>query len=226
MITRRTVLKSIAAALMAPTIELRQSVPDERLLAAFCSSWEGYRYQLQKPFGVGSLTYACDNRAMIRCELASRVENGELRLPNVEPVWRQHWRSSAQWRPLTPDDLIATENVNGLCPHCGDRRVSFGEEYPESQEQTDSLPEYDIDDNTIRDVSCPECHGKEYTGPSCVRIDGVLHSSWNLRRILALPNPMVCRSQYQDLHDKGSNHASILFRADGFEGISMGTSPQ
>lgn len=214
-ITRRNTLKAIAAAIMCPTIRLREAIPDERLLMAFCDL-DSWRYDFTKPFGHGSLTYASDSRAMIRCELASRHEDGERRLPkNVTQVWDSHWRPSAEWRSLTDDDLRPTERVTGACPHCGDRRVSFGEHYPTDQEHADALLDWDPDDNTIRDSSCEHCRGREYTGPSCVRIGGTVHQSWTMRRILALPNPRVC-----GVPDR--NFGVVLFLADGFEGISMG----
>lgn len=223
MLTRRTTLKAIAAAIMAPTIHLRQSIPDERLLLSFCDD-ESFRYDFTKPFGVGSLTYASDCKAMIRCELASRIEDGERRLPkNIIDVWDYHWKPSGEWRPLTPDDVIPTEwdRITGLCPYCGDRRVSFGEHFPTDQEHADALLDWDPDDNTIRDSSCEHCHGRDYIGPSCVRIAGVEHQAWPMRRILALPNPRVCSAAVMDGRPTEKFHA-ILFKADGFEGISLG----
>jgi len=223
MISRRNTLKTIAAAFMAPTIQLRQSVSDERLMMAFCEPDRGrYRlqYEFEKPFGFGSLTYASDYKALIRCELAGRIEDGEKRLPPIAETWDRYWMPQTQWRPLTPDDLRPTEACDGnfgFCPECGDRRVSA--EYPKDAAEAASLPDWDVDDNTIRDVSCPRCHGRWYGGPSNVRICGVLHSSWNLRRIVALPNPQVCKSLWLD---PKSDANVILFRADGFEGMSMG----
>lgn len=217
MTTRRSAIKSIAATLLAPTIKLRQSIPDERLLAAFCDP-EPWRYDFTKPFGVGSLTYASDSFALIRCELRNRSEDGERRLPkNVIDVFDDRWNPNAMWRDLTPDDLKPTEKYNGyaLCPECGNHRVWFGEHYPDDQEHADALPDWDVDDNTIRDVSCKVCHGREYQGLSCVMIDGVLHKSWTLRRILALPNPQVCGF-------KNDKFGTVMFRADGFHGISLG----
>lgn len=214
---RRSFLQSMAAALMAPTIRLRDTVVDERLLMPFCEpepDW--YRYDFEKPFGIGSLTYASDSKALIRCELAARDEDGERKLPkNLLSVWNHHWRPTEQWRPLTPDDLRPTERVTGRCPYCGDRRKSFGPNYPDDQETADALLDWDVDDNTIRDSSCEHCHGRDYTGPSCVRINGVVHQSWTMRRILALPNPQVCGT-------KADRFGVLLFRAEGFEGISMG----
>lgn len=223
MITRRTVLKAIAASIMAPTIQLRNTVADERLLMQFCDA-EYMRYDLSKPFGVGSLTYATDSRAMIRCELAARVEDGERRLPrNVMDIWKGYFKPT-DWIDLTPDNIRPTEMayVTGSCPYCGDRRVSFGDDYPTDQEFVDErCIDWDPDDNTIRDASCEHCHGRWYDGPTLVRICGVIHQSFLLRRILSLPNPQVCCSKASNVKEPDV----LLFRADGFEGITLGTHP-
>ena len=103
-VSRRTVLKGIAAAIMAPTIQLRASVPDERLLLPFCDP-DTIRYNFEAPFGYGSLTYATDCLSMIRCELANRQEVGERRLPNIAKVWSDWFQPAGQWRPLTLEDI-------------------------------------------------------------------------------------------------------------------------
>lgn len=228
-VSRRTVLKGIAAAIMAPTIHLRASVPDERLLLPFCDP-ESVRYSFEAPFGYGSLTYATDYRAMIRCELANRQEVGERRLPNIAKVWDDWFHPVGQWRPLTLEDIEPTlpDNGVGVCWECGDRRVPYGEEYPELTEWggfTDprcSRLGYDIDDNTIRDESCPRCKGLDYGHKTLTVLFGQDHQSHNLRRIVALPNVMVCESaNHWDRHAPG-----LLFRADGFEGIALGLVPR
>ena len=227
--TRRTVLKTMAAALMAPTIHLRPSVPDERLLMPFCDP-DATRYNFEAPFGYGSLTYATDSRAMIRCELANRQEVGERRLPNIAKVWSDWFQPVGQWRPLTLEDIeptLADDGV-GVCWECGDRRVSYGEGYPELNEWGQFADEgcsrlgYDIDDNTIRDESCPRCNGRDFGHKTLTVLFGQDHQSHNLKRILALPNVMVCESaNHWDRHAPG-----LLFRADGFEGIALGLVPR
>lgn len=72
------------------------------------------------------------------------------------------------------------------------------------------------DDNTLRDRSCSLCHGLDYTDPAWSDVLGVHHNSHMLKRIAALPNAMVCRS--------ASREDAILFRAEGFQGISLGWS--
>lgn len=230
MITRRSVLKSIAASAIAsavPIIRLRQSVPDERLLMAFCDP-EAFRYDFKSPFGLGSLTYATDSRALIRCELTGRDEIGERRLPkDVLRVWSDHWNPVTQWRPLTPDDLVPTVSPKNydVCPDCGNRRISLGDRFPQSIEEQASLPHYDPDDNTIRDASCQTCKGIECSVPTCCEVEGVIHSAYTLKRILALPNPQICVSLSPETH-RHSFREHLLFRADGFEGISLGVDPK
>lgn len=218
---RRTVLKSLAAALMCPNITLRKSVPDERLLAAFCLP-EEYRHDFRSPFGIDSLTYATDNRAIVRCELESRVEDGTRRLPkDVLKVWDHHWTPQQQWKPLTPDDLRPTihGSYGDECPLCGsEATVSLDDEYPDSEKpwvnEMLRLHGYDVDTNSVRDKNCPECHGLYYNKPGLAVICGVPHSAFRLRRILELPGVQVCQSM--------SVPEALLFRSDGFEGISLG----
>jgi len=228
-VSRRSVLKGIAAAMMCPTIQLRASVPDERLLLPFCDP-DSCRYSFEAPFGYGSLTYATDARAMIRCELANRQEVGEKRLPkDIDNVWGRWFKPASQWRPLTPADIQPTvEDDCVKCFTCGDRRVSLGKEYPEIN--SEGLPkdfrirylDYDIDDNTIRDESCPVCNGLNKGHNNIAVLFGQEHQAHELKRILALPNVMVCTSEFHP-----AEHApALLFRADGFEGIALGLVPR
>ncbi len=220
MTTRRTFLKTAAAFAMAPMVRLRQEIDAERLMLPFCGR-EHSRYMLHAPFGVGELTYATDQYAMVRTELANRVEEGHKRLPPVEEAWARYCRPDGAWSYLTPDDIQPTEIWDGgrwsICPECGNRRVSLGDKYPDVDTHEErmrlGLLDYDIDDNTIRDASCPACRGRDFSGASAVRIHGVPFMSWHLRRIVALPNVRVCRS---------AENGCILFAADGFEGVAMG----
>lgn len=218
MISRRSVLKSFvatAAAIMAPAVKLRPAVPDERLMLAFCEDEPGFRWKLDKPFGVGSLTYATDRFAMVRAEIANRQQEGEVKLPPVSKVWTQYWEPSGRWQPVTPELIRPTLNVNGVeCPDCGGRRISLGDQYPGINDYPG--PGYDPDDNSVYDSSCKTCYGHAMDCPRnqvCV-VDGVPHSAWLMRRIMSLPNARVCSSRFDDL--------TILFTADGFEGISKG----
>ncbi len=228
-VSRRSVLKGIAAAMMCPTIQLRASVPDERLLLPFCDSYCS-RYSFDAPFGYGSLTYATDARAMIRCELANRQEVGEKRLPkDIDNVWGRWFKPASQWRPLTPADIQPTvESDCAECFTCGDRRVSIGDEYPEFT--SDGVLkyswlrrlQYDCDDNTIRDESCPACRGLSTGHKNIAVLFGEEHRAHSLKRILALPNVLVCKSEF----DPKEHAPALLFRADGFEGIALGLVPK
>lgn len=224
-LSRRSVLKGIAAAMMCPTIQLRPSVPDERLLLPFCDP-DATRYNFEAPFGYGSLTYATDSRAMIRCELANRQEIGERRLPkNIDETWSKWFRPKAQWRPLTLEDIQPTEsNDYAVCFECGDRRISLGDAWPElnkwGEPEDKRLKElgWDVDDNTIRDDACHRCRGRCVGHVNVTVMFGHQHQAHQLKRILALPNPMVCASGFEP-----AEHAQcLLFRADGFEGIALG----
>ena len=217
MVSRRRFMQAIAAAMSVPIIDLRAGVPREKLLLDFCG--EDYlRYDLKQPFGVGSLTYATDSKAMIRTELANRCEVGEMKIPPVGNVWSAHWEPTGQWRDL--DETMLTPTIvrkYQSCPKCGGDRVSFGESYPDNHHDWYVLVSeyaYDPDDNTIRNRSCDVCHGRDYTGAAVSDVLGIEHSTYNLKRIAALPHAQVCRSAYVE-------HA-VLFRADGFQGISLG----
>lgn len=214
MVSRRSFIRAIAAAITVPIIDLRPAVPRENLLLQFCDP-RYLRYNLSQPFGVGSLTYATDSRAMIRTELVNRSEVGEMRTPPVDKVWHDHWNPIGQWREL--DESILTPTIIEefqLCPKCGDARVSYGEGYPNHWSELMDKYSYDSDDNTIRDRTCDVCHGLDYKDAAMSDVLGVVHSSFMLKRIAALPNAKICRS--------ASVEHAVLFRADGFQGISLG----
>lgn len=221
-VTRRTAIKAMAASLMVPCIRLRPEIDSEKLLAAFCDNQQCYRYSLEQPFGVGSLTYATDGKHMCRAELVNRHEEGNRPLPNIDEAWRNHWKPESCFRPfelpsiesgklLVPKPTRLGWSPTGTCPLCDDRRISFGEFYPESFD--DVPPGYDPDDNTYRDPSCPLCHGLDYSGPSRLYINGVLMSYSRLKPIAMLPNVRIAMSAVPHC---------LLFQADGFEGAAMG----
>jgi hypothetical protein len=58
------------------------------------------------------------------------------------------------------------------------------------------------------------CKGKHWTGPSEIQISGILHDYWRLKQIMRLPSVKISTTK-----------EAILFKADGFEGISMGLLP-
>lgn len=222
MVTRRNFVQAIAGAMLVPIVDLRAAVPRENLMLQFCDGDMSGRYRLNQPFGIGRWTYATDARSMIRAELVTRNEVGEMRLPPVENVWNEIWHPTRHWRVL--DDAMMTTTIIKewqMCPHCGGARVSYGESYPTDQSELYELVSkysYDSDDNTTRDRSCNVCHGLEYTDAAFSDVLGLPHSTFGLKRIAALPNPMVCRS--------ATREDAILFRADGFEGISLGWSDE
>lgn len=220
---RRTALKIVGSALFAPIVKLRQAVDQERLLRAFCDDDSGGgRYDLADPFSFGSLTYASDYRHVVRAELSSRIEDGTRRIPDVHQVWDRYWQPS-QFVPFELPDvdspllLMPDCKYGGVCPLCDDRRLSFGEHYPSSQEESDALIDYDPDDNTVRDSSCPLCNGQTFLGPSQLLVCGVKLSYSRLKPLAALPNVRVAGNLRQE-----STEGPLVFKADGFEGLAMG----
>ena len=213
--TRRTVLKAIAAALMAPTIRLRPEIDREALMRPFCDVDEGYRYQLNAPFQQGSLTYCTDSRRIIRAELTCPEVVGERRLPDAAGLWNHYWRNG-QLRPVERPQISELllprgKDRDGVCPKCLGRRISLGDFYPYSD---DKLVNYDPDDNSVGDESCELCHGLSYYGPSQVEIGGFRFSYHMLAPMYDLPGVMV-RPPTNNEDDP------MLFKADGFEGMVM-----
>ncbi len=218
MLQRRTFLKALAAATWTPLIELRPELDREKLMLAFCDP-DDVKYDLSQPFAAGSLTYATDRYAIIRGEITNRMEIGERKTPRVEPVWNDHWHPTGNWISLDAETAKPTITLDcGLCPHCGDARVTCGPDYPNwnDKELVAKLMRYDfdVDNNTIRDASCPLCHGLDYKGPSVTNLLGTEHNAYFLKRIVDIPNVTVCQT--------ASRHDAILFRGDGFQGISLG----
>jgi hypothetical protein len=216
---RRTSLRTIFAASLATAVRLRPEVPREALLRSFCGDPDYGSWNLDEPIGVGSLTYATDARAIARCEIASRLDVGERRLPPVDRVWGENWRPVGGWVPIESVYQGPTEFKEFMCcPACGDRRVSLGEFYPDHSDEALAAEHhrlsFDVDDNTIRDVSCWLCHGLVYCGPNVALTPCGVHSAWMLSRIAAIPDVRVCRS--------GVNENLMLFSGSGFQGMSLG----
>lgn len=218
--TRRTVLKTIAAALMAPTIRLRPEIDREALMRPFCGG--DYRYSLSEPFQQGSLTYCSDAYRVIRAELTAPEIVGERRLPNAAGLWARHWKQG-QWKPVERpriSELLLPrgKDRDGVCPKCLGRRISLGDEYPDTDDNEVAERIYklgfDVDDNTVRDESCKHCRGLDYYGPSQVEIAGFRFSYHLLAPMYDLPG-VIIRPPTNNEDDP------MLFQADGFEGMVM-----
>lgn len=92
---RRSFLKTVSAALMVPCVHLRREVDRESLMLAFCDEPEMSRWDLDRPFSIGSLTYATDARHMVRAELSNRIDCGERRFreswsPQIDATTETH----------------------------------------------------------------------------------------------------------------------------------------
>lgn len=217
-INRRAALKSLAAAVMVPCVRLREDIDREAIMAGFCYT-DRCLYDIDKPFTVGSLTYATDARWAIRAELSGAAHDGERILPPIERAWKKYWVPQGAFRefelPHWSHASVTPARTWGHCPECGDRRVSYGDCYPPADALNNKnwvlAHDYDIDDNTVRDKSCAVCRGKEWKGPCQIRVLGHLHDYWRLKRILSLPSGRIA-----------SAPECLLFVADGFEGVSMG----
>ena len=199
---RRAFIQSIAAALFAPTA-LLQIKPDkpldpETILSHFVDDVDCSRYEITEPFPIGGLVYATDVRAIIRCELFTVKDDGEpKRRPDVERLWTDCWQP-AKWESFTlpkPEQLTHHAD-HGLCPYCDNRRVSHGDEYPPDNDVQSNLRfyDYDVDDNTSRDPSCPACRGRDFTGPNVMMLCGQPFYYSSLKRLSLIPGVVVSRS--------------------------------
>ncbi len=226
---RRSALKTIGLTLFAPIVRLRQTVDRENLLRAFCADTGYARYDLESPFNFGSLTYAADYCSAVRAELSGLIEDGSRQIPDMEKVWGQYWhpgRFVPFELPAVDSPLLVAPAKNdwgGVCPLCDDRRLSFGDSYPASIDETPK--DYDPDDNTYRDPSCPLCRGNAFYGPSQLIVEGVRMSYSRLKPIAALPNVRVARNlRAPDKSAFCEIAGPLVFKADGFEGLAMGIS--
>lgn len=224
-ITRRTAIKAIGAALMAPCVQLRPHIARERLLRAFCDPITEYetRYgRLDVPFLADELTYATDARYIVRTKIDTPHFDGERRIPPVQSLYEREFKPKhlvrfhlPHWSEAKLSRLPGTY-CEGYCPECSGRRISCGDTYPPEDVIAQLVKYgYDVDDNSIRDRSCQLCKGLHYDGPWVMDVCGVPMDYSRLKPIAALPDVMVCGG----VNEQGS----ILFVADGcFEGMAMG----
>lgn len=220
--TRRGFMGAAAALVMAPLIKLRPEIERESILREFCADVSS-RYNLTSPFGIGSATYATDATRAVRVELVSRNEDGSGRRPDMERCFSQIWHPG-EWRDFVlPSPEFLTLNC-GLetCPHCLNRRVDanvFPDEVKLTPDGMLDCPRIEgldwcPDDDTIRDSSCPVCHGRRYLGPDSVLIDGHPFAYEKLAPLAKIRRVRVSMSQ--------SFERCLLFAGDGFDGCVLG----
>lgn len=226
-LSRRTVLKSIAAVVMAPTVTLRKAVDREAILGAFVDDIESCRYgtRLMSPMVHNEHVWATNGRELIRTfDNGFERDGGEGRLPDLTGIWDTLWRPDKFADFSLPRISELTHrpcNGYAVCPVCGNRRVSYGPHYPTDYETAENLPDYDPDDNTIRDVSCQACRGREYRGPSVLLIQGIPFQYHRIKKLAMVPNCRV--SVTGTIKHPANKHPSPLlcFQGDGFNGLAM-----
>ncbi len=190
---RRDLLKA-ATALLLPTIDLRPFIDRERLMRPFCDT-ENLRYDCTRPFLDGEMAYATDSRRLIRGYLdGPALAGAEVRVPPVSQLFDRVWRDDLRWREFqlpAIEQLIHRSNT-GNCPACDNRRIVLPE-YPEwnhegrPKDRTIELLDYDIDDNSIRDASCPVCRGRRYDRGNALELDGTCFDYTFLKPVAAIP---------------------------------------
>ena len=220
-ITRRGFIGSSLAALLLPTIKINSTNDRERLLSQFCDdSGNNWRFDMDKPFSAADrLAYATDSRILCRTEIAAPDISGTGKPPPVIAAWHSYWRPDSAWvcdgLPAVADLKIRTPYA--VCPLCDNRRIVL-DKIPSFEDRMIDMEvhrlDYDIDTNSIRDASCPQCRGRaDYSGPSLVDLCGVHVYYRYAKRMHSLPGVQFCRSTVD---------YALLFRADEFEGIAMG----
>lgn len=217
---RRQFLQSALAALLVPRIDLRKQIDNERLLSQFCG--DSFRYKLDKPFSApDQLAYATDANIMCRTQLIAPESSGEGRLPNVISAWELYSKPASRWcreslpKPSELTLVMKTGHYHfGVCPECDGRRLSLGDRFP-TEAELEGLHDYDVDDNTVLDPSCPMCRGNYWRGPSLVDLCGVKIQYGYARKMFCLPGVEFARSSFEDPD-------VLLFRANDFEGVCMG----
>lgn len=226
-LSRRTILKSLAAVVMAPTVALRKTVDREAILRAFCDDEESIRYgtKLMAPIVHDDHVWATNAREMIRAvDFGFERDGGEAHLPPLTKTWEAMYRPEKFTDFHLPriEELTHRTDCNS-CPLCDDRRVSYGDHYPTDYETVENLPDYDPDDNTIRDKSCPLCRGRNYNGPSVMLIGGQPFRYARLKKLSLIPN---CRVSVigpvgkEILKWQGPSPV-LCFAGDGFQGMAM-----
>lgn len=229
-VTRRTAILASIAALFAPTVRLRPAIDLEKLLSGFLdSNQHPIVYDHSKPYHLGGWTYATDARHMAWAELSKPDEDGgRRRIPKIEEARRLF--KPTRWVDFTLpaiESLAVYDGVyDGVCPVCGNRRIPYGEHYPSAAWIDANAYRFDwnVDDNTIRDLSCEFCQGgRRKNLPSVATICGIPFSYWRLLPIAAIPGVRVSATEYITIPDRWHLPNKVLcFEADGIQGVAMG----
>lgn len=219
---RRTFNKALASLLTVPLLNLQPLTIDRhKLLSMFLGeSWQ--RYDLSRPYILDGFSYATDARVMARITTSDDESLDEtIKIPPLQNVWDTAFKPERQWERFHLHDIkdLVLSPIYNICPVCDDRRVSYGKEYPADEDTALALPDYDPDDNTIRDVSCELCHGRNYEGPSLQPIAGKKIAYRYAKKLAAIPG---CEVSVSAGHGYTNGHQTILFRSDvGIGGILM-----
>lgn len=121
-LSRRSVLKAMAAAFVAPRILLDLSHERDMagLVNEFCHTGELRQYDLRTPWACGGDSVASDGRAIIRVPGLRFVARGDRGLvPDADAVFERLWRESG-WQSL-PREVPASAaelEMNESCPFC------------------------------------------------------------------------------------------------------------
>lgn len=120
--TRRSVLKTMGAFLLAPKITLDLSYERDMssLVGEFCTTDRPTVYDLNQPWEFEGDSVASDARALIRVPGLRYARAGtHAKIPDTREVFSRCWRD-AVWKRLPSEKLMV--DPNGCCPYCARNR--------------------------------------------------------------------------------------------------------
>lgn len=225
---RRSFVKSLSSLLLVPLLRYQPADIDRhKLLGMFLGDDAcNLRFDLTRPYVVGDHAYASDGRVMARIDTdESECDDKSIKVPPVGYTWNKYYAPYESWKPfrlVEVEELLPALTNCGMCPLCDDRRVSYGSAYPTTEADVYGKS-YDPDDNTIRDESCPVCHGRQYDKRCYQGIGDIKILYRYAKKLAAIPGCEVTigRNVFND-ESWQFKTPLLLFRSDvGIGGIVM-----
>jgi len=175
MITRRSLLQTLAAAAAAP-IFVRPTPASaigadlQPALQRFCDRPAHlrsiHRYNLTSPLHHAGTIYASDARALLAVSAAGRDPTAApVAMPDFAAVYRRWWRPADRWIPLPARPTVLP--AEGHCPRC------YYRNFPECPtcDGFGTIVEPEWRDLRVPPRRCPACNGASLTAdancPTC-----------------------------------------------------------
>ena len=191
---RRSFVRSLAlASLGAFPSAGCMLVPTGRdaILQSFCGE---QFFALDKPFNVGALTYATNNRQIVRCARLQPLADDFIERPPVEALYLRLWHPTVELRPRALPAMAELVPYGWGCPKCLD---------------------------TLNDHSC-NWHWdaikrkRRESFPSLVEVDGCFFEYAVMLKVHAI------RGVRYSAKRVSPTDSFLFFAGDGFQGISTG----